>query len=262
MLAQSYAPIVGGEERVVEDLSRELVARGHDVSVATLRQPGGGRRARSRGPGSSPAQHHLPHPRSTGTPSAATRRPLPTPRRSSTCGGCCGASAPRSSTPTTGSSTPTCRWPARPQRPRPLAARLRPGLRDQALPSRRRRLQRAGPVKCLLCAGDSLRAGARACVGGLRTRGSEPRLRRHGRRLPAGQRNRRASSAGSARTRSRRVVPNFIGELPEPPPPATRAWPRFPTSPSSSTSATSPSTRAPGAWPTPTGCSRTRRRWS
>jgi glycosyltransferase involved in cell wall biosynthesis len=41
MLAQSFAPIVGGEERVVEDLSRELVARGHDVSVATLQQPGG-----------------------------------------------------------------------------------------------------------------------------------------------------------------------------------------------------------------------------
>jgi glycosyltransferase involved in cell wall biosynthesis len=40
MLAQSFAPIVGGEERVVEDLTRELVARGHDVSVATLQQPG------------------------------------------------------------------------------------------------------------------------------------------------------------------------------------------------------------------------------
>ncbi len=40
MLAQSYAPIVGGVERVVEDLSLELAARGHEVSVATLRQPG------------------------------------------------------------------------------------------------------------------------------------------------------------------------------------------------------------------------------
>lgn len=40
MLAQSIAPIVGGEERVVEDLSRELIARGHDVSIATLQQPG------------------------------------------------------------------------------------------------------------------------------------------------------------------------------------------------------------------------------
>jgi glycosyltransferase involved in cell wall biosynthesis len=40
MLTQSYPPIVGGEERAVEDLSVELAARGHDVAVATLRQPG------------------------------------------------------------------------------------------------------------------------------------------------------------------------------------------------------------------------------
>ena len=40
MLAQSFAPIVGGEERVVEDLSHELVARGHQLSIATLQQPG------------------------------------------------------------------------------------------------------------------------------------------------------------------------------------------------------------------------------
>jgi glycosyltransferase involved in cell wall biosynthesis len=40
MLAQSFAPIVGGEERMVEDLSRELAQRGHEVAVATLRQPG------------------------------------------------------------------------------------------------------------------------------------------------------------------------------------------------------------------------------
>jgi glycosyltransferase involved in cell wall biosynthesis len=39
MLAQAYAPIVGGEERVVENLSGELVQRGHDVAVAALRQP-------------------------------------------------------------------------------------------------------------------------------------------------------------------------------------------------------------------------------
>jgi glycosyltransferase involved in cell wall biosynthesis len=41
MLTQSYPPVVGGEERAVEDLSGELAARGHDVTVATLRQPGG-----------------------------------------------------------------------------------------------------------------------------------------------------------------------------------------------------------------------------
>ena len=41
MLAQSYDPIVGGEERLVGDLSAELARRGHDVAVATLRQPAG-----------------------------------------------------------------------------------------------------------------------------------------------------------------------------------------------------------------------------
>lgn len=38
MLAQFFAPVVGGEERVVENLGRELVRRGHEVSLATLEQ--------------------------------------------------------------------------------------------------------------------------------------------------------------------------------------------------------------------------------
>lgn len=40
MLAQSFAPVIGGEERVVENLSLELAGRGHEVAIATLRQPG------------------------------------------------------------------------------------------------------------------------------------------------------------------------------------------------------------------------------
>ncbi|MHB1131386.1 MAG: glycosyltransferase family 4 protein [Chloroflexota bacterium] len=36
MLSQFYSPVVGGEERHVQDLSVELVARGHQVAVATL----------------------------------------------------------------------------------------------------------------------------------------------------------------------------------------------------------------------------------
>jgi glycosyltransferase involved in cell wall biosynthesis len=40
MLAQFYAPIIGGEERVVEELARGLADRGHEISVATLRQHG------------------------------------------------------------------------------------------------------------------------------------------------------------------------------------------------------------------------------
>jgi glycosyltransferase involved in cell wall biosynthesis len=41
MLAQFlYPPVTGGEERHVADLSRELAARGHEVSIVTLRQKG------------------------------------------------------------------------------------------------------------------------------------------------------------------------------------------------------------------------------
>src|ERR1043166_5222609 len=40
MLAQFYSPVIGGEERHVQDLSIELVNRGHDVAVATLQLPG------------------------------------------------------------------------------------------------------------------------------------------------------------------------------------------------------------------------------
>ena len=40
MLAQFYAPVIGGEERHVQDLSVELVKRGHYVAVATLQIPG------------------------------------------------------------------------------------------------------------------------------------------------------------------------------------------------------------------------------
>jgi glycosyltransferase involved in cell wall biosynthesis len=41
MLAQSFSPVLGGEERIVEDLSAALAVRGHEVGVATLRQPAG-----------------------------------------------------------------------------------------------------------------------------------------------------------------------------------------------------------------------------
>lgn len=36
MLAQFYSPIIGGEERLVQDLSVELARKGHEVAVATL----------------------------------------------------------------------------------------------------------------------------------------------------------------------------------------------------------------------------------
>src|SRR3990170_407667 len=41
MLSQFYPPVVGGEEQLVRNLSRELAARGHTVAVATLGMDGG-----------------------------------------------------------------------------------------------------------------------------------------------------------------------------------------------------------------------------
>lgn len=40
MVTQFYSPTIGGQERVVEDLSAELIARGHHVAVAALQQGG------------------------------------------------------------------------------------------------------------------------------------------------------------------------------------------------------------------------------
>lgn len=40
MVTQFYSPTIGGQERVVEDLSRELIARGDHVAVAALQQGG------------------------------------------------------------------------------------------------------------------------------------------------------------------------------------------------------------------------------
>ncbi|HKO28864.1 MAG TPA: glycosyltransferase, partial [Solirubrobacteraceae bacterium] len=40
MVTQFYSPTIGGQERVVEDLSAELVARGHHVAVVALQQGG------------------------------------------------------------------------------------------------------------------------------------------------------------------------------------------------------------------------------
>jgi glycosyltransferase involved in cell wall biosynthesis len=49
MLAQSFAPVIGGEERVVEDQTSELVRRGHHVAIATVEQPGTAQPSESHG---------------------------------------------------------------------------------------------------------------------------------------------------------------------------------------------------------------------
>lgn len=40
MVTQFYSPTIGGQERVVEDLSAELIVRGHQVAVVALQQDG------------------------------------------------------------------------------------------------------------------------------------------------------------------------------------------------------------------------------
>lgn len=40
MVTQFYSPTIGGQERVVEDLSAELIGRGHHVAIAALQQGG------------------------------------------------------------------------------------------------------------------------------------------------------------------------------------------------------------------------------
>lgn len=218
MLAQSFAPIVGGEERVVEDLSRELVARGHDVSIATLQQPDGvvpGEVAGAR-------VHTL---RSTSY--RITRTHKDTERRH----------APPAPDPET---VLDLRRALRRERPQvvhahnwivhsylPLAreshSALALSLHDYGLICATKRLRRKNevcsgpaPVKCQLCAAEHY-GPAKGLVVATGTRSFESRLRRNvDVFLPV-------SSTVEELCRIRgneasRVIPNFIGELPSPVP--------------------------------------------
>jgi glycosyltransferase involved in cell wall biosynthesis len=223
MLAQSFAPIVGGEERVVEDLSRELVARGHEVSVATLEQPGGesprevaGARVHTlcsssyrvvRGRGDSERRHAppVPDPETVRDLSRVLRRERP-------------------------QIVHAHNWIVHSYLPlaRTSHSALALSLHDYGLICATRRLRRKdhvcsgpAPVKCQQCAVDhyGLTKGLVAAFG---TRSRESRLRRHvDVFLPV-------SSTVEELCRIRedevsQVIPNFIGELP----PAPLADPRL-----------------------------------
>jgi glycosyltransferase involved in cell wall biosynthesis len=216
MLAQSFAPIVGGEERVVEDLSRELVARGHEVSIATLQQPGGlvpGEVAGAR-------VHTL---RSTSY--RVTRSHQDTERRH----------APPAPDPETVLDLRRVLWRERPQIVHahnwiahsylPLAkgaqSALVLSLHDYGLICATKRLRRKdhvcsgpAPVKCQICASEHY-GPTKGLVAAFGTRTFETRLRRNvDVFLPV-------SSTVEELCRIRgeevsRVIPNFIGELPAP----------------------------------------------
>jgi glycosyltransferase involved in cell wall biosynthesis len=218
MLAQSISPIVGGEERVVEDLSRELVARGHDVSIATLQQPG------------EPAPEVLAGARvhtlrSTSYRIARTNQD--TERRH----------APPAPDPET---VVDLRRVLRRERPQivhahnwivhsylPLAREAQSALvlslHDYGLVCATKRLRRKdhvcsgpAPVKCQLCAAEHY-GPAKGLVAAFGTRSRESRLRRNvDVFLPV-------SSTVEELCRIRgdevsQVIPNFIGELPAPMP--------------------------------------------
>jgi len=218
MLAQSIAPIVGGEERVVEDLSRELVARGHDVSIATLQQPGG----LAPGEVAGARVHTL---RSSSY--RITRSHQDTERRH----------APPAPDPETVLDLRRVLQRERPQIVHahnwivhsylPLAREAQSALvlslHDYGLICATKRLRRKdqvcsgpAPVKCQICASEhyGLTKGLVAAFG---TRSRESRLRRHVEVfLPV-------SSTVEELCRIRgeevsRVIPNFIGELPAPMP--------------------------------------------
>ncbi|HEX6782266.1 MAG TPA: glycosyltransferase family 4 protein [Solirubrobacterales bacterium] len=217
MLAQSFAPIVGGEERVVEDLSRELVARGHDVSIATLQQPGNV----TAGEAAGARVHTL---RSTSY--RITRTHQDTERRH----------APPAPDPET---VLDLRRLLRRERPQvvhahnwivhsylPLARESRSALvlslHDYGLICATKRLRRKeevcsgpAPVKCQLCASEHYGV-ARGLVASCGVGWFGPRLRRRvDVFLPVSSTVEKLCRIQDGEVS--RVIPNFIGDLPSPP---------------------------------------------
>jgi glycosyltransferase involved in cell wall biosynthesis len=217
MLAQSFSPVVGGEERIVEDLSGELARRGHEVRVATLKQPLG-----------------TPPPRSDGVEidlleGAASRLPGTDPERSY---------APPLPDPLTlrdlrrvlGDFRPDVvhghNWLAHSYLP--LERRHSPAfvlsLHDYSLVCATKRFfyrggvcGGPGPAKCLHHA-TQFYGAAKGVATAAGTLLSEPVLRRRvDMFLPVSDAVR--DHCGLGPEVPHRVVPNFIGELP--PPPAT-----------------------------------------
>ena len=216
MLAQSFAPIVGGEERVVEDLSRELVARGHEVSIATLQQPGGVTPSESAG-----ARVYTLR----STSYRITHTHQDTERRH----------APPAPDPETVIDLQRVLRRERPQLVHahnwivhsylPLArgahSALALSLHDYGLICATKRLRRhdevcsgPAPLKCQACASEHY-GPTKGMVAAFGTRSNESRLRRNvDVFLPVSSTVEQLCRIGEGE--SSRVIPNFIGGLPEP----------------------------------------------
>lgn len=230
MLAQSFSPVVGGEERIVEDLSAELARRGHRVGVATLRQPVGEPPPREDG-----VELHLLRSsvdRIPGVPTDEERR-----------------YAPPGPDPLT---VRDLRRVIREQRPEVVHAHnwlahsyLPPGrgeaafvlsLHDYSLVCATKRFFYKGGVCSGPAAGKCLRhaiehyGAVKGTVTAAGTRLGDSRMRRRvDMFLPVSEAVRELSGIGPELPH--RVVPNFIGELPPPPPeddPRLAALPKEP----------------------------------
>lgn len=217
MLAQSFAPIVGGEERVVEDLSRELVGRGHEVSIATLQQPGGLQAEEVAGARVYPL---------SSSSYRVTRSSRDTERRH----------APPAPDPETVRDLSRVLRRERPQIVHahnwlvhsylPLArgahSALALSLHDYGLICATKRLRRKNhvcsgpaPVKCQICASQHYGV-TKGLVAAFGTRSNESRLRRAvDVFLPVSSTVEELCRIGEDETS--RVIPNFIGELPQAP---------------------------------------------
>lgn len=231
MLAQSFAPIVGGEERVVEDLSRELLARGHEVSVATLQQPGDVTEGEVAGvkvhPLRSSSYRVVRSQRDTERRHAP---PVPDPETVLDLSRVLRRERPQI--------VHAHNWIVHSYLPlaRTAHSALALSLHDYGLVCATRRLRRKNqvcsgpaPVKCQLCAVGHYGVG-KGLVAALGTRSQESRLRRHvDVFLPV-------SSTVEELCRIRedeesRVIPNFIGELPQAPPPSDPRLAQLPEEP-------------------------------
>lgn len=215
MLAQSFAPIVGGEERVVEDLTRELAARGHEVSVATLQQPGDVTVGEAAGapvyPLRSSSYRLIRNQSDTGRRHAP---PVPDPETVLDLSRVLRRERPQI--------VHAHNWIVHSYLPlaRSSHAALALSLHDYGLICATRRLRRKdhvcsgpAPIKCQVCAAEHYGLG-KGLVASLGTRSQESRLRRHvDVFLPVS-----ATVEELCRIREdevSRVIPNFIGELPE-----------------------------------------------
>jgi glycosyltransferase involved in cell wall biosynthesis len=217
MLAQSFAPIVGGEERVVEDLTRELVSRGHEVAVATLQQPGDTTVGEVAGAAVHPLRSSSYRVvRGRGDTERRHAPPVPDPETALDLSRVLRRERPQI--------VHAHNWIVHSYLPlvRTSRSALALSLHDYGLICATRRLRRKdqvcsgpAPIKCQQCAVQHYGL-AKGLVAAFGTRSQESRLRRHvDVFLPVS-----STVEELCRIRSdevSRVIPNFIGDLPRAP---------------------------------------------